>query len=1071
MENWKIDKNLHNFQELQNFESETVKKLIINRSKENFGRFENNLNTVKFEKKRTESVNSENHELLKELQNSQNVGIISNKVNPFEVDRFRGTLPLLDAGDSEIIDEVRSSSDSDSAIIQKINNERNTNVIKSRRSILDKMVEKGENMNKRQKENEINEDEDQESIEDSITSNREEINSERVNDETQTFPIKSELNTNKNGNNQNSLFFKNHFNRNRNLKSINNDINSKITKNSKKIRSNSNSNSSRNSKNSNIDKNSKSNNSHSHNISNRSNRSPSHTNSNRSNRSDSSSHSDSKIINTHSNSKNSASHSNNNNGNNYIARNGNDPVFSFLNIVKSSNFKSEEALEQTEKEQADENILLDIQFTEKSFEEEEEVLAPTLFDKIKELIRSFLNSKYFTFVFSLNVFTALFLESLKSIFFPIDWDHAVDFIMLTVFCFFIFEILIHFALLKSYRFSFFFYADVLSVCGLVSEVHIFFEHSDNNSAQNSDLLNIFIGNSHVSKTIRVTSSGSRISRVFTLFNVLGSLSVFQIGRLYKNNVDDFLEKTQMTLFGKKQKEHIRLMRRNTLTVAKMRDKMSFFKKLHSVVNLANDEEEAEGGQKRSIVNPIIIKNFYDYTMKNELRNRNLVGGNAAKNIAKLKNLIKEDKMMTKPNEREGNNANHVNNVNRNTNASSFTNFAKLYAKDVGKIVKNEKRNSLVNTPVQPPRFNIINYNITNINLHVGSLGNDTVNSINAANYAGVNQNTTQNIPQISPNRTATNLNTFNFGGRNSITSTANINTINSNINTNNSNFNSIINPNANENSFHQTANNSGTNKRTFSTTLLSRKRSTTLEAMRKMKTIIVEEKEEENEVEADKVNLPDISVKNKSDSDTESNKEEKSSQNDFHTSIHSQQSNHLYLCECGPGLKSKSSFANNFHNQHNNNPNLVENHQTYFQRKASGSKNANKILNQPSSIQRRNSFIPKFSMKKRFSLISKDVLSKINVENIQNNFLNNPQESELSSSPTPADRKTSIFWNLVSGMGSHFEGAVRKCDHCGGMEIINPALDESIATYLDDDEDSRRSSIDFGGGRRSTSTT
>jgi hypothetical protein len=105
------------------------------------------------------------------------------------------------------------------------------------------------------------------------------------------------------------------------------------------------------------------------------------------------------------------------------------------------------------------------------------------------------------------------------------------------------------------------------------------------------------------------------------------------------------------------------MRRNTMSVGSMREKMNFFHKVHNVIN---HNSSYVNNNRGSQVNPIILKNYYDYTMMNELKHR--------------KSKSKENKGSDR------------------------------------KKSKNFEENQ--QNPTMSPTFKIINYNITNISVHL-----------------------------------------------------------------------------------------------------------------------------------------------------------------------------------------------------------------------------------------------------------------------------------------------------------------------------------------------------------------
>jgi hypothetical protein len=137
---------------------------------------------------------------------------------------------------------------------------------------------------------------------------------------------------------------------------------------------------------------------------------------------------------------------------------------------------------------------------------------PSCWDKSSTFAENILHSKTFTICFTVAIVLNLFLDELKEIFFPKEYDSMIEIVLVFLFSFFVAEVLFSFIFIRGYRFSFFFYADIFAIAGLVPTVQIFF-HSDSNleyTPQSSpNYLGIFLGNSHVTKTVRVTISGSK----------------------------------------------------------------------------------------------------------------------------------------------------------------------------------------------------------------------------------------------------------------------------------------------------------------------------------------------------------------------------------------------------------------------------------------------------------------------------------------------------------------------------------------------------------------------------------
>jgi hypothetical protein len=162
---------------------------------------------------------------------------------------------------------------------------------------------------------------------------------------------------------------------------------------------------------------------------------------------------------------------------NSTSQNKNDPVFKFLNFVEKKKSLQETSFQLSPiRKNSNLDVIFDMSSeiaNSHSLEDKKD-----LWKRSQEIMNNFFNSPIFSLVFLINIVTALFLENLKIVILPKSWDHSIDVIMLAVFVFFLLEIILHIIFIKNYRFSFFFYADLLAVCGLIPEIHLFYGGHD-----------------------------------------------------------------------------------------------------------------------------------------------------------------------------------------------------------------------------------------------------------------------------------------------------------------------------------------------------------------------------------------------------------------------------------------------------------------------------------------------------------------------------------------------------------------------------------------------------------------
>jgi hypothetical protein len=139
-----------------------------------------------------------------------------------------------------------------------------------------------------------------------------------------------------------------------------------------------------------------------------------------------------------------------------------------------------------------------------------------------------------------------------------------------------------------------------------------------------------------------------------------------------------LKKSHEKLMTQRKMEKIRLMRRNTISLLTLKEKIPFFKKIHFTLN------SHKNGLPSSQINPVILKNYFDYAIKNE------------------KDNIKIGKNKDKPEKMKKNDTKDPGVKERTLNPRK---------------TKSEK-SSPENKPTTQNIINIYNYNITNINLQI-----------------------------------------------------------------------------------------------------------------------------------------------------------------------------------------------------------------------------------------------------------------------------------------------------------------------------------------------------------------
>jgi hypothetical protein len=244
----------------------------------------------------------------------------------------------------------------------------------------------------------------------------------------------------------------------------------------------------------------------------------------------------------------------------------------------------------------------------------------TWFKKLANGFKYIHKSVPYSIITTIILLVDLFHEDILVVFLPKSCDYPFEVLAAFVNCFFAFEMFLCFIFMRSYRFSAFNLIDVLNIFSLLPTLDIFYVDSNNHDEytyyNGSDFLNGFLLNSHISKTSRASVKGSKLSRLVSFIRVL---RVFSIGRIYKYNLEKFIKKNEERIIAKKQKEIIKLLRRKPIMYSDLDQRKRFFKRVHHVLNNPLNKINRYN-MRDSQINPLIIKNFYQYAMDNEKKN-------------------------------------------------------------------------------------------------------------------------------------------------------------------------------------------------------------------------------------------------------------------------------------------------------------------------------------------------------------------------------------------------------------------------------------------------------------------
>lgn len=214
--------------------------------------------------------------------------------------------------------------------------------------------------------------------------------------------------------------------------------------------------------------------------------------------------------------------------------NNNNAIFNFLEIIEkkqNDESKDDDEEEDDDNENDSENVrnnnndsklsisIYDNKYYKERNKTTEDKKSKKTWEKICDFFEKILHSKPFTIVFALAIISNLFLEHIAYLALAKESEYIIDVILLSCFVFFCFEFSMSIIFIKEYKFSFFFYADLFAIIGLIPSVNLFYHDSSHGESdsissnkevlQNNNILGIFIGNTHITKTLRVTISGGK----------------------------------------------------------------------------------------------------------------------------------------------------------------------------------------------------------------------------------------------------------------------------------------------------------------------------------------------------------------------------------------------------------------------------------------------------------------------------------------------------------------------------------------------------------------------------------
>ena len=145
-----------------------------------------------------------------------------------------------------------------------------------------------------------------------------------------------------------------------------------------------------------------------------------------------------------------------------------------LNELKSNNLMKSQT------------IIFNEELEPKAAEEEKIIIKNTKgFCKyIENTLRKALLSSFFSFFATFAIVVILFIDDLRIIGLHKKWDELVDVIMIIIIIFIFIEISLFFIVIRSYKYTFFFWLDICSFCSLIPDLLIIFVHDENQEYAN-----------------------------------------------------------------------------------------------------------------------------------------------------------------------------------------------------------------------------------------------------------------------------------------------------------------------------------------------------------------------------------------------------------------------------------------------------------------------------------------------------------------------------------------------------------------------------------------------------------
>jgi hypothetical protein len=229
-----------------------------------------------------------------------------------------------------------------------------------------------------------------------------------------------------------------------------------------------------------------------------------------------------------------------------------------------------------------------------------------------------LHSTPFSIVTTTIVILELFLDDVRILWIPKGADWYIDFFIFLSAILFCIEIILSCLFVENYLLSFFNFVDVLSTASLIPYFSVFsgaaeaaFTYDD----PGSSILSVFITNTHITKTSKASLIGTKFSRLSSLLRVF---RVFSLGRIYRHNLNKLLKRNEKIILTQKKKNKIKQLRRKSMNIRNFEEKMKFFQDVHQLIG-PTDENIANRSDMPHHLNPVILKNFYEYNKLNETR--------------------------------------------------------------------------------------------------------------------------------------------------------------------------------------------------------------------------------------------------------------------------------------------------------------------------------------------------------------------------------------------------------------------------------------------------------------------